>query len=38
MKSIQKSTSDKIDFQQLFEKLYERLEDEDFQRFDFVAR
>jgi hypothetical protein len=38
MKSIQKSTNDKIDFRQHFEKLYERLEDKDFQRFDFVAR
>ena len=38
MKPIQKCTSDEIDFGQLYEKLWERLEEEDFQRFAFVAR
>jgi hypothetical protein len=38
MKSIQKCISDKIDFRQLYEKLCERLKEEDFQRFTFVSR
>ena len=38
MKSIQKRSSEEIDFRQLFELLYDRLEDEEFQRFVFVGR